>query len=390
MKKVLSFTAMMCLLASCGDDTASSGSGSSSGATPSSITISGAFNVSKSTNIGINSITENKVFCMAFNEDATSGSSEIDDTDGSFAVEGLPANEPIGCFLRDATNTQTLATFEFIDSTNTGMANTSSKSASVSGDVSLGDLTYTEGQDIEVPKDRISAKTSAASSDFSVTDYHDTEWTMSCPNSGDELRNAACNCFINETGCDKVENSERLAQIRQRSAASVYFRIIEATKSGEAVYGLGVWQSKAAFTACGGKDMTSTTASGIESEGYTLGSDTVIGNFTTTGVGTGDCPADDGSYYDSVEDSMDLYYALEPLVIEGDSATMWQSEYEEWDGNEDTSDGNECYWASDMVVTFTPKTTTELSGAFSMEEDFECGVDSDSWAFDFSVVFTKN
>jgi hypothetical protein len=390
MRKVLSLTTMMCLFASCGSDSDSASSSGGGGSSASSITISGAFNISKSTNIGVNGITDNKVFCIAFNEDATSGSSEIDDADGSFAVEGLPANEPIGCFLRDASNTQTLATFEFVDSSNSGFGSTSSKSASVTGSVALGTLTYTEGEDISVDKTVLDGKTSAASSDFSVTDYHDTEWTMSCPTSGDELRNAVCNCFINETGCDKVENSERLAQIRQRSAASVYFRIIEATKSGETVYGLGVWQSKSAFTACGGKDMTSTTASGIESEGYTLGSDTVIGNFTTTGVGTGDCPADDGSYYDSVEDSMDLYYALEPLVIEGDSATMWQSEYEEWDGNEDPADGDECYWASDMVVTFTPKTTTELSGAFSIEDAYECGSDSESMAFDFSVVFTKN
>ena len=88
MKRILTLSTMLCLLASCGgDDAATTAAGGSSAST---ITISGAFSVSKSTNIGINSITENKVFCMAFNEDATSGSSEIDDADGSFAVEGLP------------------------------------------------------------------------------------------------------------------------------------------------------------------------------------------------------------------------------------------------------------------------------------------------------------
>ena len=153
---------------------------------------------------------------MAFNEDATSGSSEIDDTDGSFAVEGLPANEPIGCFLRDANNTETLATFEFVDNQNSGFGNTSSKSASVTGNVALGTLTYTEGQDISVDKTVLDGKTSAASSDFSVTDYHDTEWTMSCPTTGDAIRNATCNCFINETGCPNEEISKRFARVRKK------------------------------------------------------------------------------------------------------------------------------------------------------------------------------
>ena len=118
-------------------------------------------------------------------------------------LKGFPANEPIGCFLRNASNTETLATFEFVDSSNTGFGSTSSKSASVTGDVSLGS-SPTQREKISLfRKIVLDGKTSAASSDFSVTDYHDTEWTMSCPTSGDELRNAICNCFINEEGCDK-------------------------------------------------------------------------------------------------------------------------------------------------------------------------------------------
>ena len=133
--------------------------------------------------------------------------------------------------------------------------------------------------------------------------------------------------------------------------------------------------------------MTQDTADNIELGGYSLGSGTLIGEFSTTDS-SGSCPAGAAEQYSSVEDAMDYYYALEPLVIEGNSATMWQSEGEAYDGNGDPSDGNECEWATDMVVTFTPNSATELSGAFSIEDEDSCDSTYNQSA-DFSVVFTK-
>jgi hypothetical protein len=369
----------MCLFTSCGGDSDSPASSSSS-----SITISGAFNLSKSTNIGINSVADNIVFCMAFDvSNPASGTSEIDDSDGSFAVTGLPADTALGCFLRNSNNTQTLATFEFVDSEGTGYGDATSTSASITTSVSLGDLSYTEGQDISVDRSVLAGKTTAASSSFNIASYHDTSWTMSCPTDGDAVRLAACECFITD-GCE----DEKLIELKNKALQSesnntVYFRILEATKDSDTVYGIGIWANKTAFTECGGIDMSTETKSDIQSEGYTFSDDVLSDTDFTTGTS---CPEYEWADEDeSKEDKLENYYAMQPLNIEGDSATMLDETSYDYTGDSEEA----CSGEDNLSVTFSPISETQLSGAFSIEMSDSCDSDMNAEA-SFDVVFTKS
>jgi hypothetical protein len=364
MKRCIPLLLTIFLLASCGGGSDSDSSNSSS------ITISGAVTTASELTVsGLSAkglaqkaITDYDMYCVAFNEAASSDSDSL--ADGEFSLE-LPADTPFGCFIVDpAANNSIVATLTIEDNSQEDLAGQPVKSTSMSlgSSVSLGTLTFTEGStEIIVSASQIAEAVSTKASDLDIDDIHNTSWTLSCLDSSD----SACAAFVSES-------------------SEVYFRIIKATHNTEGqVYGLGVWASQEAFAACGSADVETGGMSGAVSEGYTF-TQLTEGAFTS-GVS---CPLRDGG--DPAEsDNLQLYYTLEKLIVSGNMFTLLEEEEETYTG----LGGNPCTEYEKFSVSFTPSGASTLYGQFEQTEKVSgAGCDPEdieSETSSFKVKFTK-
>ena len=136
--------------------------------------------------------------------------------------------------------------------------------------------------------------------------------------------------------------------------------------------------------------MSTETKNGIQSEGYDFSTDVLSStNFTTNNDDTDlstYCPEYEWADEDeSKEEKLEFYYAMQPLNIEGDSATMLDEKSYDY-----TDEGGEaCTGEDNLSVTFSPISETQLSGAFSIEMLDSCDSDMSAEA-SFDVVFTKS
>ena len=370
MKQIM-FVFLLCLLAvSCGS------SDDSSVATAETITVSGSLGVA-SKKLALNSIdsvdaisavdlTALQMYCVAFNAAATSATSEFG-TAGAFSVAGLPANTPFGCFVVNKTSKDIVATIKIKD-TGTGMSDQSSSSMSLGSSVSMGTITLTEGSSvIEVPKATIAAAQSTTAATLTVDQIHQTSWDMTCVGT-----DPACTEFV-------ADSSE------------VYFRILKATKSGQTIYGIGIWSDLAMFTTCGSIDIN--TARGAEivtEEGDFTWVQNTLGAFTNTST---TCVLRDHSPDPApnpvTPDDIQGYYAMDKLVVQGNMFTMNQ---------EDEASTSNCAYYFKTAVTFSPSSATVMYGSFETAEvmkdkvDGGCATDGNA-AMDekasFVVKFTK-
>jgi hypothetical protein len=239
---------------------------------------------------------------------------------------------------------------------------------SLKSSVSLGTLTLTEGNPVvTVPEDRIAdAKSDTITSTISADELHNTGWSLSCVDSTD----SNCSSFITES-------------------PQVYLRILKATKSGQDIYGLGVWASSSAFSTCGSVDMKASEAAGIVSDENSEGGDftwvqNTTGPYTNATSTSSSCPLREGTTAGS--DNLEYYYALDKLKVQGSAYTLIQED--------EFNDGGGCTGTYRTAVTFNPSSATEMYGNFAISEDFEeaspgdCGSDTD-YASSFIVKFTK-
>lgn len=338
MKQIM-FVFLLCILAvSCGL------SEDSSVATSQTITVSGSLGIA-SKKLAINSVdsvdaisavdlTTLEMYCVAFNAAATSASSTFG-IGGAFSVAGLPANTPFGCFVVNKTSKNIVATIKILD-TGTGMSDQSSSSMSLGSSVSMGTITLVEGSSvIEVPKATIAAAQSTAAATLSVNDIHGTSWDLSCVGT-----DAACADFV----ADSPE---------------VFFRILKATKSSQAIYGIGIWSSLSMFTTCGSIDMDTDGGTDIVSrEGgdFTWVQNTQ-GAFTNATTTNSACPLRESGTADV--DNIENYYAMDKLVVQGNMFTMNQ---------EDEDSTTNCYFYFKTSVTFSPSSATVMYGSFETAE----------------------
>lgn len=347
----------------CGDDEATSLPNSSTTA----ITISGQIatgltgdgNVSELNSI--RGLEEYTFYCVAFNASADSCSDQLD-TEGNFSCAGLPSDTPFGCFVKDATSI--VATLEFTDTTSTGFENETASSASVKESVSLGAVVLnTATGKATVSKSVLDGKTSTGSSDLTPLDFQGTSWTLSCVDGDDSAMNTVCSQFVTES-------------------PTVYFRILAATKGSTTMYGLGVWENASAYAGCGSIDMTTDMKEAIESEDSitftTINHDTA---FTNDHGGSGTCPTWDNSAPTEYND-INNYYALEKLIDNGGSYTMYQEDEDSYSG---------CTYTHTLSVTFNPSSDTVMYGAFDIvEKESGSSCPSEEFSAKFTVKFTKS
>ncbi|MAW08097.1 MAG: hypothetical protein CME61_07430 [Halobacteriovoraceae bacterium] len=359
MRTIFSVLFLSAFLAGCG------GSGSSSGSS-SGITVSGQMALSSSLDsyaLSVLSVTDYSVRCVAFDDDATSCSSDIS-SDGAFSCSGLPANTGFGCFVLNSTNA-VAATLEFVD-TDTGFDNSTTSSVSLKSSVALGQVTLnpTTGK-ATVSITAVESATSDATAVITVTDLNNTSWALSCISSGDTLMDAACASFISDS-------------------PNVFFRIITAQSGSTTMYGMGVWASQTAFQGCGSIDMTDSMKSGIESEegsSFSFTSVDTASTFTADHSTSGTCPTYNESTPTEPND-LENYYSLQKLEVTGNLYTLHE--------DDEFTNGSGCTFREMLSVSFSPQSATVLNGAFSVQMlESGSGCPGEEVTAQFTVKFTK-
>ena len=362
-KLILPLTLVSLMLAGCGDDEATTNENSSTGITISGQISTGSALLSseKEETLGLDQYT---FYCVAFNSSADSCSDQLD-SNGNFSCSGLPADTPFGCFVKDSTSV--VATLQFADSSGSGFDDETSFSAKVKESLSLGTVTLntTTGK-ATANKSVLDGKTSTGDSNRSPADYQNTSWSLDCVNGDDNEQNTNCAQFTTDS-------------------PTVYFRVLTATKGSETMYGLGVWKNKDAFDGCGEIDMTTAMKTSIESEsGVSFTSVAYAGTFTADHGGGGTCPTDDGNAPSEPGDIKN-YYAMEKLIENGGSYTMYEEEVDSQDAG--------CIQTHNLAVTFNPVSDTVMYGAFDIVEKHtgeSCGTDEEDKSAKFTVKFTKS
>ena len=233
---------------------------------PETLIISGIFAVD-------NNARDGKVFCIAQGEELSTCTAEIDDSDGSFACDGIHVDSPVTCFLRNSANDATLATIEFSEDdtvTYPGYLSRSTLAISLTGSVDLGNMTYDSTNPlISTVFSNIEEKASTQSSPINFDEIIDNQKTISCVTTGDSLIDNNCTAFIECTpDCLGVNDTLTIKKI-------------PLTKNLQEINAYSIWAGEGSFANCGSKDLNSVLESQFTSEGFTLSEDLVIDSFST-------------------------------------------------------------------------------------------------------------
>lgn len=244
--------------------------------------------------------SEYKIICSTLTADPQVITSLISD-DGSFLLS-LPANVPFSCFLSEIASQEPVATF-LIPGVDTGFGSTTSSSLALNSDIDLGSLNPDlEAGEIAIPENVVAPALATFTVSFNPQALHNATWEMTCALSGDAQMDQACQ------------------ELKAEGESSVFLRIINAQYNGEAVTGLGVWSSEAAFQACGSIDLANSDRADIESNGYVLDAGVATAHeFTADGV---NCQKRDPAG-DQKMHNIRNYYAAGRLQPEGDGYTLY-------------------------------------------------------------------
>lgn len=325
------------------------------------ITLSGSLSLAGANLVADSSLSDLILYCTTFSSSPTAASTEFG-SDGSFSLE-LPSGVPFGCFVNNKTSSATVGMFVFETGITSAMGGSTSASTALSGSVDLGALTLSEGGIITVPAVKLKdAVTATSESGIDLDLVHNTEYKLECIDAGNAAQYAACQEMISEGNSDM----------------SVFLRILKGTESGKKLHGLGIWESKAAFDACGGFDMTKDEVSKIKLEEAI--EFTSISDGAAFTVGT-DCPLRN----DSEEEAS---YNLKKLFAQSklNETASGYSFYE--DDEQNNGDGCYAYHSTGIDLTGT---AAEMYGSFTtVEVRKNCGIeeDVDTKAI-FNVKFTK-
>ena len=308
-------------------------------------------------------VTDYSVRCVAFDDAATSCSSDIS-SDGSFSCSPLPVDTGFGCFVLNSSNT-VAATLEFVDTSN-AWDNATTSSVALKSSVALGTVTLnpTTGK-ATVAISAIESATSDTAAAITVTDLNNTSWNLSCIQSGNTLMDAACEAFL-------------------EGGQEVFFRIITAEAGSTTMYGMGVWASQTAFQNCGSIDMTDSMKSGIETEegsSFSFTSVDTASAFTADHSSSGTCPTWDGNTPTETND-LENYYSLQKLEVTGNLYTLHEED--------EYTDSSGCTFTEMLSISFSPQSATVLNGAFSLtmlEDGSSCP--GEEITAQFTVKFTK-
>ena len=321
------------------------------------ITISGALDGNSSSSVAMEAsrlkaqsnsaldVTQYVFYCMTFSDSPSAAQSSIQ-ADGSFSVQ-LPAGQPFGCFIKDASQGTVVATLVAKDSSsNFGSQSTSTISLSQSVNLGSLQLDLVKGE-VSVPKSTLSPY-ETPHDDNNAVDLNAMDgktYTLECVPTGDSVIDAACQ--------EQVTNNQ--------AQDSVYFRLLKATQNGQPIFGLGVWASQQSFANCGGIDMTDAEKSQVQSDANL--------QFLSGGVITGAawsndlnaCPTRSGNAATSMNDPQN-YYAVGPLVPTGPGYTLHVERDESYNSN--------CHWHEKTTVAFVndPNNPGSLVGRFSSVE----------------------
>jgi len=205
--------------------------------------------------------------CMTLTSPAQTYSAAIL-ADGKFSLR-LPAGVGVGCFVVNVADHAPVASL-YIEAEQKTMGTSLSSSLNLSKDVNLGQLNIDfENKEIRIPKARVEdAATPASANKLKLEDLHDQTYILKCVKTGNEALDAEC---VRQLESENANNT-------------VYLRILKAVQDGKDIDGMGVWESKSAFNACGGIDISADDAAGaLENDTITFPYlDKVIlgGNFT--------------------------------------------------------------------------------------------------------------
>ena len=326
----------------------------SGGEADSTIALTGKINIAGASLV--DSLTGLQLYCITFAETPSAAKSDFG-TDGSFSVI-LPKGVNFGCFVNDKATNATVASL-VVESDSEGFGSGQSAMA-LSSSADLGALTIGSDGVVKVPKAVLAASEAPTSAGIVADDLDGVEYKMECQDVGDATVLATCKQNI----------------LDGNDSATVFFRVLKGTEGGNDIRGLGVWENKAAFTACGSVDMTTAEqADLLAKDGVTL-TNVTSGAFSTSA----DCPRRNATGGDA-SGNIQHYFALSKLVPNGSGYSF---------RSEDDQQNGDCSDKDSTSIEFTG-TNAVMYGAFaSSEYKSACGTDAaTSTVASFNVKFTK-
>ena len=213
-----------------------------------------------------NNAHDGKVFCIAQGEELSTCTAEIDDSDGSFACDGIHVDSPVTCFLRNSETDQILSTFEFNDQELPHEATPFSSSTTLSIPLSESVELKGFGDDQKLVYDlnrkvipiKLTSLSSSISNDItqiSLDTFNNQEWQMTCITTGDQQFDDDC---IDNFDCEECNGVTDL----------FYTRLIPLEKNGVNFNALSIWTRFANFTGCNSKDLQSNNEEDLNTEDY--------------------------------------------------------------------------------------------------------------------------
>lgn len=306
----------------------------------------------------LDGLADLEMFCVTFEETPVAAKSEFG-ADGAFSLQ-MPKGVNFGCFVNNKTTKVTVASI-VITAEKEGFGGGQTAMA-LSGSVDLGALVIGTDGTIKVPASALASVKAEVKTGIVADDLNNTEYTMECQDNGNAEQLAAC--------------KEQL--LHDGQPATVYFRILKGKEDGTDVTGLGVWQSKAAFDACGGFDMSAADQASASKDGIEL-STVSVGEFTLSE----DCKKrEDQEDKPAGHENIQNYYALAKLEANGGGFSF---------RSEGDYQFNDCVAKHSTAIEMTG-TNAVMYGAFTNSDSKvgECGGQgTHSSISTFSVKFTK-
>lgn len=311
------------------------------------------------------------ISCMTLSSPAQTYSASIM-SDGKFSLR-LPAGTGVGCFVINVADQVPVASL-YIEAEQKTMGTSLSSSLNLSKDVDLGELNIDfENKEIRIPKSRVDeASTPVKANKLKLEDLHDQTYKLKCVKTGNEVLDAEC---VRQLEADNANNT-------------VYFRTLKAVQDGHDIDGMGVWESKTAFNACGGIDLSWEDAAGAaENDNITFPyADKIIvgGDFTPDSVS---CPLRNPNGHQNSWMNIRKYFALGGVEKSADGYTL-HTESEQH--NE-----NGCTVKHNTIVHFSGKSADKLTGQlYSTNVKYEHQIGAcEGWQIDgnnnFIIELTK-
>jgi hypothetical protein len=215
--------------------------------------MSGALSIASANQVALNSyfptaVTDYVLYCVTFEAPPTAATSNLA-ADGAFSVE-LPVDTAFGCFVNNKSTNKTVATFKFEQEASGSFGSSTSTQGAFNSDLSLGSLSINLTTGTVTFPSTVTAAARSTASDFTPADLHDKDFAITCEPTGDSVADAKCASDFLDGG----------------NSAPVYMRAVQATASGATMYGISAWQSKTAYTNCGGIVFNTAEKNQIESE----------------------------------------------------------------------------------------------------------------------------